>query len=254
MAEECAAISPAILQAAYGQGTSSSLLLNFRSPNTLFPDLPLMRSWIASLVFCGNSSGKLSFLCMALARLWQLLLKIGLLLGKISCLKQPEAGLISIGASDWWRWESCRNFTAANVPAPLGDIGGPGLKASKAFLEFVLSNDLHLWNGYSRVIPENSSKTGNKKSVLISKEGWTKQWVDSLWADTVENSITWWAPWMYVQREEEVGCAGERRKLLRQLSTPYLSSAYIFESCCVFALFQRASLCWIWPHRLRVLP
>lgn len=67
MAEECAAISPAVLQAACGQGTSSSLLLNFRSPNTLFPDLPLMRSWIASLVFCGNSSGKLGFLCMALA-------------------------------------------------------------------------------------------------------------------------------------------------------------------------------------------
>lgn len=124
MAEECAAISPAILQAAYGQGTSSSLLLNFRSPNTLFPDLPLMRSWIASLVFCGNSSGKLSFLCMALARLWQLLLKIGLLLGKISCLKQPEAGLISIGASDWWRWESCRELYSCKRASPTGGHRG----------------------------------------------------------------------------------------------------------------------------------
>lgn len=110
MAEECVAISPAVLQAARGQGTSSSLLLNFRSPNTLFPDLPLMRSWIASLVFCGNSSGKLGFLCMALARLWQLLLKIGLLLGKISCAEQLGAGLVSIAASDWWTWESCREL------------------------------------------------------------------------------------------------------------------------------------------------
>ena len=72
---------------------------------------------------------------MALARLWQLLLKIGLLLGKISCLKEPVTGGDGRAAG---------NFTAANVPAPLGDIGGPGLKASKAFLEFVLSNDLHL--------------------------------------------------------------------------------------------------------------
>lgn len=124
MAEECAAISPAVLQAAYGQGTSSSLLLNFRSPNTLFPDLPLMRSWIASLVFCGNSSGKLGFLCMALARLWQLLLKIGLLLGKISCSGQPGAGLISIGASDWWRWESCRELYSCERASPVGEHQG----------------------------------------------------------------------------------------------------------------------------------
>lgn len=219
MAEECAAISPAILQAAYGQGTSSSLLLNFRSPNTLFPDLPLMRSWIASLVFCGNSSGKLVFLCMALAWLWQLLLKIGLLLGKISCLKQPGAGLISIGASDWWRWESCWELYSCKRASPTGGHQGPGLEASKAFLEFVLSNDSRLWNVYSRVIPENSSKTGEKKSVLTSNEGWTKQWVL-----TLENSITLWAPWMYLQNEKELGCAGERRKLLRQLGTPYLSS------------------------------
>lgn len=27
------------------------------------------------------------------------------------------------------------------VPAPLGNIGGPGLMVSKAFLEFILSND-----------------------------------------------------------------------------------------------------------------
>lgn len=33
------------------------------------------------------------------------------------------------------------NFTAANVPAPLGNIRGPGLMVSKAFLEFILSND-----------------------------------------------------------------------------------------------------------------
>lgn len=146
------------------------------------------------------------------------------------------------------------NFTAANVPAPLGDIRGPGLEASKAFLEFVLSNDSRLWNVYSTVIPENSSKTGEKKSVLTSNEGWTKQWVDSLWVLTLENSITLSASWMYLQNEKEVGCAGERRKLLRQLSTTYLSSTSVFESRCVFVLFQRASLHWIWPHRMRVSP
>jgi len=71
-------------------------------------------------VFCGNSSGKLGFLCTALARLWQLLLKIGLLLGNISCAEQPGAGLVSIGATDWWRWESCRELHSCDRASPSG--------------------------------------------------------------------------------------------------------------------------------------
>lgn len=61
---------------------------------------------------------------MALAWLWQLLLKIGLLLGKISCLKQPGAGLISIGASDWWRWESCWELYSCKRASPTGGHQG----------------------------------------------------------------------------------------------------------------------------------
>lgn len=187
MAEECTAISPAVLQAAYGQRTSSSLLLNFRSPNTLFTDLPLMRSWIASLVFCGNSSGKLGFLCMALARLWQLLLKIGLLLGKISCVEQPGAGLVSIGASDWWRWENC----SCKRASPFGDAGALlGLMVSKAFLGFILSHGLWLWNVYSRFIAENPNKcNAERKSVFQSKEQRNK-WIPCVRTHTFANSFT----------------------------------------------------------------
>lgn len=75
---------------------------------------------------------------MALARLWQLLFKIGLLLGKISCAEQPGARLVSIGASDWWRWESCRELHSYERASPFGGLwggggGAPGLMVSKAF-------------------------------------------------------------------------------------------------------------------------
>lgn len=230
MAEECTAISPAVLQAAHGQGTSSSLLLNFRSPNTLFPDLPLMRSWIASLVFCGNSSGKLGFLCMALARLWQLLFKIGLLLGKISCAEQPGARLVSIGASDWWRWESCRELHSYERASPFGGLwGGGGCRLAwwcpRHFLEFLLSHDSCLRNISCRFIADNPNKRVRQKGNLccpVTREEQRNKRIPRVRAHICKRHHwfhlpaagprRWWAPWTSLKRETEIGHAGEGRK------------------------------------------
>lgn len=199
-----------------------------------------MRSWIASLVFCGNSSGKLGFLCLALAQLWQLLLRTGLLLGKVSCAQQPGAGLVSAGARDCWRWESCREFRHNSGCARLfGDVRSPpGLVASEAFSNLFF-HYLFIILVYEMLVSE-SSKT-EKQSVVSSNERRAKEGVDSLCAEhlcvlVLDHSIG--ESFVWALRETEM-CWGEGR-LHRQLSVccSYLLSAYICEAHSILVLLQ----------------
>lgn len=209
-----------------------------------------MRSWIASLVFCGNSSGKLGFLCLALAQLWQLLLRTGLLLGKVSCAQQPGAGLVSAGARDCWRWESCREFRHSSGCARLfGDVRSPpGLVASEAFSNLFF-HYLFIIPVYEMLVSE-SSKT-EKQSVVSSNERRAKEGVDSLCAEHLCVLVHWGELCVSLERDWDVLGRREAAQAAQCLLLLSAECLYLWSSqhsCALTRDFVRG----IWPCRQRM--